>query len=149
MEIFDVLNEYGEFTGKIATREECHKKGYWHRAVYAFIIDDKWNVLLQKRSGNKKLWPNMWDVTVGGHVDSGEFGRQALIRETKEELGIEISEVKYFSKEEEQALQVIPSIFNIIFFKVHQLYHNSSTFSSYFLHYLILYIIYQHFFTFK
>lgn len=28
MEIFDVLNEYGEFTGKTATREECHKKGY-------------------------------------------------------------------------------------------------------------------------
>ena len=54
--------------------------------VYAFIIDDNKNVLLQKRSNTKKLWPNMWDVTVGGHVDSGEFGRQALIREVKEEL---------------------------------------------------------------
>ena len=97
MESFDVLNEYGEFTGKIATREECHKNGYWHRAVYAFIIDNNGNVLLQKRSAKKKLWPNMWDVTVGGHVDSGEFGRQALIRETKEELGIEISDedIKY------------------------------------------------------
>ena len=97
MESFDVLNEYGEFTGKIATREECHKNGCWHRAVYAFIIDNNGNVLLQKRSANKKLWPNMWDVTVGGHVDSGEFGRQALIRETKEELGIEISDedIKY------------------------------------------------------
>ena len=97
MEKFDVLNEQGEFTGKIATREECHKKGYWHRAVYAFIIDDKGNVLLQKRSANKKLWPNMWDVTVGGHVNSGEFGRQTLIREAKEELGIKISDndIKY------------------------------------------------------
>lgn len=97
MEIFDVLNEYGEFTGKTATREECHKKGYWHRAVYAFIIDDKGNALLQKRSASKKLWPNLWDVTVGGHVDSGELGRQALIREAKEELGIQISDedIKY------------------------------------------------------
>ena len=96
-EKFDVLNQFGEFTGKIATRDKCHKKGLWHRAVYAFIIDDKGNVLLQKRSKNKKLWPNMWDVTVGGHVDSGEFGRQALIRETKEELGIEIddNDIKY------------------------------------------------------
>lgn len=34
----------------------------------------------------------MWDVTVGGHVDGGEFGRQALIREAKEELGIEIND---------------------------------------------------------
>lgn len=96
-ERFDVLNEYGEFTGQTATREECHKKGLWHRAVYAFIIDTKGNVLLQKRSNEKKLWPNMWDVTVGGHVDSGEFGEEALIRETKEELGIEIDsdDIKY------------------------------------------------------
>lgn len=97
MEIFDVLNEYGEFTGKTASREECHKNGYWHRAVYGFVIDNNGNVLLQKRSANKKLWPNLWDVTAGGHVESGEFGRQALIREFKEELGIEISDndIKY------------------------------------------------------
>ena len=96
-EKFDVLNELGEFTGKIACREECHKKGLWHRAVYAFVIDEKGNVLLQKRSSQKRLWPNLWDVTVGGHVESGEFGRQALIREVKEELGIEIgdNDIKY------------------------------------------------------
>lgn len=83
--------------GEVATREEYHKKGLWLRAVYAFIIDDKGNILLQKRSNNKKLWPNMCDVTVGGHVDAGKFGRQALIREAKEELGIEINDddIKY------------------------------------------------------
>lgn len=26
-EEFDVLNEWGEFTGKTSTREECHKNG--------------------------------------------------------------------------------------------------------------------------
>ena len=91
-EMLDVLNERGEFTGKVATREECHSKGLWHRAVYGFIIDKNSNVLLQKRSQNKKLWPNKWDVTVGGHVDSGEFGRQTIIRECKEELGIDVKE---------------------------------------------------------
>lgn len=45
-EKFDVLNEFGEFTGEVATREECHKKGLWHRAVYAFIIDKNSNILL-------------------------------------------------------------------------------------------------------
>lgn len=96
-EKFDVLNELGQFTGKIATRDECHEKGLWHRAIYAFIIDDNSNVLLQKRSANKKLWPNKWDVSLGGHVNAGEFGRQALIRECKEELGIDITddEIKY------------------------------------------------------
>ncbi len=38
-EKLDVLNERGEFTGNVATREECHRKGLWHRAVYGFIID--------------------------------------------------------------------------------------------------------------
>lgn len=96
-EKFDVLNELGEFTGKTASRDECHTKGLWHRAVYAFIIDKDSNVLLQKRSSNKKLWPDRWDVTIGGHVLAGEFGRQALIRECKEELGIDITddEIKY------------------------------------------------------
>lgn len=91
-EMLDVLTEYGEFTGTVASREECHKNGYWHRAVYGFIIDRNLNVLLQKRSLNKKLWPGKWDVTVGGHVESGEFGLQTIIRECKEELGIDVSE---------------------------------------------------------
>lgn len=97
MEYFDVLNENGEFTGIIAEREECHNKGLWHRAVYGFIFNKNGDVLLQKRSANKKLWPNLWDITAGGHVLSGEFGAQALIREIKEELDIEVTEneIKY------------------------------------------------------
>lgn len=97
MEYFDVLNEYGEYTGKVEDRDSCHKNGLWHRAVYGFIINKDGDVLLQKRSKEKKLWPNLWDITAGGHVLAGEFGEKALIREVKEELGIDIStdEVKY------------------------------------------------------
>ena len=96
-EMFDVLNEWGEYTGEVASRDRCHTEGLWHRAVYGFVIDKNKNVLLQKRSANKKAWPNMWDVTVGGHVDAGEFGRQALIRKAKEDLGLDITDddIKY------------------------------------------------------
>ena len=96
-EYFDVLNENGEFINKVATREECHEKGLWHRAVYGFIFNKKGDVLLQKRSANKKLWPNLWDITAGGHVLAGEFGETALIREIKEELGIEVekNDIRY------------------------------------------------------
>lgn len=90
-EYFDVLNSNGEYTNKTASREECHEKGLWHKAVVVFILsEDNKKVLLQQRSANKKLWPNLWDLTAGGHVLAGEFGYQAGIRETKEELGIEI-----------------------------------------------------------
>ena len=51
----------------------------------------------KKEVPSKKLWPNKWDVTVGGHVESGEFGSQTIIRECKEELGIDVkeNEIKY------------------------------------------------------
>lgn len=89
-ERYDVLNEKGEYTGKTETRDICHKEGLWHRAVAIFVINSKNQLLLQKRSAKKKMWPNTWDVTAGGHVLANELGYQAVIRETKEELGEEI-----------------------------------------------------------
>ena len=83
-EYFDVLNEKGEYTGKIETREKCHREGLWHKAVVVFIINSKGQVLLQKRCANKKMWPNTWDVTAGGHVLAGEFGFQSILRECEE-----------------------------------------------------------------
>lgn len=89
-EFFDILNENGEYLNEVQTRHKCHKEGLWHKAIAVFIINSKGQVLLQKRSSNKKMWPNMWDITSGGHVLSGEFGFQAAIRETKEELGVNL-----------------------------------------------------------
>ncbi len=88
-ETFDVLDQHGGFTGRTATRSECHSQGIWHRAIVVFIVStDGQKILLQKRSKSKRIWPDMWDVAVGGHVDAGEFGYQAALREAKEELGI-------------------------------------------------------------
>ncbi len=88
-EKFDVLDQRGGFTGKTATRSECHEQGLWHRAIVVFIISrDGQKILLQKRSKNKKVWPDMWDVAIGGHVEAGEFSYQAALREAEEELGI-------------------------------------------------------------
>ncbi len=89
-EKFDILNERGEYINKSETREKCHKEGIWHRAVAVFIINKNNQVLLQKRSKSKKMWPDMWDITAGGHVLAGELGFQAAIREVKEELGINV-----------------------------------------------------------
>lgn len=90
-ELFDVLNEHGEYTGKIVSRDECHQKGLWHKAVVVFIVsNDNQKILLQQRSKTKKLWPNLWDITAGGHVLAGELGYQAVIRETEEEIGVKL-----------------------------------------------------------
>lgn len=89
-EFFDVLTEEGEFTNRVESRKKCHKEGLWHKAVALFIMNSKNQVLLQKRSANKRMWPNLWDITAGGHVLAGEFGFQSIIREIKEEIGIDV-----------------------------------------------------------
>lgn len=65
-EFFDICDEDGNLMGEVTSRDEAHKKGLWHRAVVCFFVNDKNEVLLQKRSANKKLWPNMWDVYAVG-----------------------------------------------------------------------------------
>lgn len=46
--------------------------------------------LMQKRSMRKKVYPGRWSVT-GGAVDLGESTVDAVYRECKEELGIDVN----------------------------------------------------------
>lgn len=47
-------------------------------------------VFLVHRSPSKARYPNVWDFP-GGHLEPGESGRQALVRELREELNVEIT----------------------------------------------------------
>lgn len=88
-EIIDELNDKGEVIGTI-DKDVAHKEGRLHRSIHLWIINDDGEILLQYRCGDKKLYPNTWDVSVGGHVSTKENSIDALSRETKEELGIDL-----------------------------------------------------------
>ena len=60
------------------------------KEIGVFILNDYGQILLQKRSRNKKNYPNMWALCTG-HVEKNEDVQNAAIRELKEELGINIS----------------------------------------------------------
>ena len=91
-EIFDIVNDRDEVIGS-ASREEVHRKGLKHRSVHLLIFNRKGEVLLQKRSVQKDTFPDTWDSTVSGHVDSGENYDESVIRESFEEMGIEFDNV--------------------------------------------------------
>lgn len=91
-ELIDVLDENGNVTGEILTREQIHRKGLWHRIVVIAIIDTQGNILMQQRSKSKAKNPGKWDVSVAGHVSSGQTSTKAAIRETLEEVGIKVNE---------------------------------------------------------
>ncbi len=53
------------------------------------IITKEGKILLQKRKGSK-LWPGYYALPAG-HIDDGENQYDALVREAKEEMGINLN----------------------------------------------------------
>ena len=90
MELLDIVDEQGNFTGQVMEREKAHDLNLLHWEVGVFIVNDKNEILLQKRSQNKRFSPNKW-APCAGHVISGETQDSTAIREVEEELGIKLS----------------------------------------------------------
>lgn len=90
-------------TGEIIDKSAAHRLGIWHSSIHLIIINkNKTKVLFQKRANNKDLYPNMWDISVGGHIMSKESDIVAAKRELKEELGIECSNIEFVKKYKEE-----------------------------------------------
>jgi isopentenyldiphosphate isomerase/intracellular septation protein A len=89
-EWFPIVNNEGRVTGK-APRSVCHdgKSMLLHPVIHLHIFNKAGKLYLQKRSMNKDTQPGRWDTSVGGHIGQGETVTQALIRETREEVGLE------------------------------------------------------------
>ena len=95
-ELIDIFDENQKFIGR-EMKSVAHKLGHWHKSIHAYIINSKNEIIIQKRSANKDFYPNVWDVSVGGHISAGEDSVLTVIRECQEELGITISpdEIQY------------------------------------------------------
>lgn len=86
-----VVNEEGKIIGK-SPRSICHdgNNKFLHPVVHIHIINSKKRLLLQKRAITKDIQPGKWDTSIGGHISFGEKLENAIQREAKEELGIDI-----------------------------------------------------------
>ena len=78
-----------EVEGAEATCSDCGKKVHANPAptASALLVDERGRVLLARRAAEPAA--GLWDL-LGGFVDEGEEGVDALRRELREELGVEI-----------------------------------------------------------
>ena len=86
-ELIDTFDINGNITGTILKGQ---KTDDYIKCCSCFVVDSKSRVIVEKR-GNTVLDAGKLDLC-SGHVQSGEISTQGMIRELKEELGINETE---------------------------------------------------------
>ena len=72
------------------SKQQCHDgDGKLHRAFSLFVFNEMGEVLLQKRSADKRLWPLFWSNSCCSHPRKGESMEVATRRRLQEELDIQ------------------------------------------------------------
>ncbi|MFI3324167.1 MAG: NUDIX domain-containing protein [Rikenellaceae bacterium] len=117
-EIFPIVDPEGNTIGS-ASRTECHGGSMLlHPVVHLHLFNSAGELYLQHRPAWKDIQPNRWDSGVGGHVDLGEELYDALLRESREELGVEGFEPRFIcsyifeSDRERELVNVFTTIFD-------------------------------------
>ena len=85
------------------SKAECHAgEGVLHRAFSIHLINSQGELLLQRRSASKPLWPLYWSNSCCSHPRAGETMANAVHRRLRQELGL-ACELHYLYKFEYQA----------------------------------------------
>lgn len=92
MEYWDVYDKKGKWKKRAIRKGERLKNDEYHIIVEGWILRDDGNFIIQRRALDKKSFAGMWYCSAGGSVISGETPKEGMVREFREELGIDISE---------------------------------------------------------
>ena len=90
-ELIDIYDADRNRTGKTIPREGAFlKEGEYMLYVLAIVQDLQDRFLITQRSLDKHWAAGWWEVT-GGGVLSGETSEQSVVREVREEVGLDVS----------------------------------------------------------
>ena len=95
MEVWDLYDKNRRPTGETIVRGGPRiPDGRYHIVVHAAVFNDREDMLIQQRQPWKDVFPDLWDITVGGSAVAGEDAPTACFRELEEEVGLALPEVR-------------------------------------------------------
>ena len=89
-ELLCVVDEY-DMPQKPQPRHLVKKNGFWFRAVHVWIVNEKNQLLCQKRSLKKDMSPGKWEPAVTGHISPDDTYFTGAVREVREETGLPVT----------------------------------------------------------
>lgn len=116
-ELLDLVDEHDQKIGVLRREEIVHMldgASGFVRAANCFIVNDRAQVWIPRRTAHKKIAPSGLDFSAGEHVAAGETYEAAAIRGLKEELGIDSTpeDLEYVGKvSPESGIPYFESIF--------------------------------------
>ena len=91
MELWDIYDKDKKPTGRTMKRNDwCLKDGEYHLTVLGVVARPDKKFLITQRVMTKSWAPGWWEVS-GGAVMAGEDSKDAVIREVKEETGLDVT----------------------------------------------------------
>lgn len=90
-EYIELLDSKGIPNGEKCLKSIAHIKGLFHASVHIWFYTNSQEILIQKRKATKDTFPNLWDISVAGHISFKEPHLAAAIREVAEEIGLTIT----------------------------------------------------------
>lgn len=94
MELWDIYDADKKPTGRTMKRNDwCLKNGEYHLTVLGVVARPDGEFLITKRVMTKAWAPGWWEVS-GGAAQAGEDSADAVLREVREETGLDVSKAK-------------------------------------------------------
>lgn len=91
MEYWDIYDKNKQLTGRTMKKNDwILKEGEYHLSVIAILQRTDGKYLITQRVMSKSWAPGWWEVP-GGACMAGETSREAIVREVKEETGLDVS----------------------------------------------------------
>jgi 8-oxo-dGTP pyrophosphatase MutT (NUDIX family)/phosphoglycolate phosphatase-like HAD superfamily hydrolase len=87
------LDDLKEGSSYFNNLEAWSKRDNRDMVIGGFIKNSEGKILVQKRGPNRRLFPNCWDISFGGHVEPDETIYQAMKRELFEETGLKLDQI--------------------------------------------------------
>jgi len=112
-QMLEIINEDDNVIG-LENRTKIHNEGLLHREIHVWFITPQGEIIFQHRAKDKDTYPDKLDATVGGHVEPKTSYEETVVKECREETGIDIdvSKLLFLAKMKKKSFDKVTGLTN-------------------------------------